>query len=230
MAPGLNSPTVVPPADFAEAAADCLARHIRRANDLRGSVSLGLSGGSTPEPVYVLLGQRSDVPWSSVSIYQVDERAVPPDHAQSNFAMIRRTLLEQVPGLAERTFRMRGEWVPVSEEAHRYSTMLPTRLDVVALGVGTDGHTASLFPHSAAVAELAHRVIEARAPDPPRVRLSLTRPVLARAHSLVSLVSGRAKAQAVRMALIEPGTVEECPARIARAGAWVLDTEAAALL
>lgn len=226
----MNNRVVVAAEDFVDRAVRCVAGAIIDAGRRGSPITVALSGGSTPEPVYSALAAYPGVPWPDVEIFQVDERAVRPEHHQSNYGMILRSLLSAVPGLATGSQRMRGERSNLEAEANRYSTLLPGRLDVVVLGIGTDGHTASLFPGQPAALELARRVVPAEAPDPPRRRLTLTRPVLERAGALVVLAAGAAKAEAVHRALEEPGPVVDCPARIARSGTWVLDAEAASLL
>lgn len=223
----MNPPIVSAAEDFAEVAADYLANAILRARVSNRPVTVALSGGSTPQPVYALLGRRTDLPWSAVHLFQVDERAVPPTDPQSNFGMIEKSLLAAVVGVGPTMWRMQAERNDLQKEAHRYSTLLPARLDLVVLGLGSDGHTASLFPGSDAVKERAHRVVPTRAPDPPHFRLTITRPVLERAGTLVTLVAGFEKSRAVRRALLETGPVEELPGRIAQAGVWVLDSGAA---
>lgn len=211
---------------FAETAADHLAQAIRtRASG--GLVSLALAGGSTPQRVYVALAAHSGVPWESVRIFFGDERAVAPDQPGSNYRMAHESLLSRVPIPGPQIFRMQADMEDREAAAVAYAATLPDRLDVLLLGVGSDGHTASLFPRSAAVRETTRTVVPALGPDPPRERLTITRPVIDGARHTIVLVTGAEKAAAVRAALQGPDDPEACPAQLARRGFWILDAAAA---
>lgn len=220
---------VVPNGAFADAAAGRLAQAIR-ARAAEGIVSVALAGGSTPRLVYVALAGRTDVPWKKVRVYFGDERAVPPDAAGSNYGMARESLLSRAPIPDAHVFRMHAEESDLETAAAAYDALLPDRLDVLILGVGADGHTASLFPASAAVRETTRRVVPALARDPPRGRLTITRPVIERARRTIVLATGGEKAAAVREALEGREDPEGCPAQLARDGLWILDVAAAARL
>src|SRR6266700_949803 len=154
-------------AALAEAAAG---RFVAAAGDAiasRGQFIVALSGGSTPRDTYLRLGTGalvSKVMWSRVQVLWGDERCVPPDHIESNYRMARETLLDRVPVPAANVHRIRGEDDPLSA-ADVYETTLRAlaRIDLVLLGLGEDGHTASLFPGSAAVHERTRLMIAARA-------------------------------------------------------------------
>ena len=212
---------------------------------------LVLSGGRGPRRMYELLaGDTGDrVPWAEVSVLWGDERCVPPDDERSNYRLAASAGLLARPLAA--VYRMPGELDP-EEGALAYEAqvrgLFPTvtvpRLDVVLLGLGADGHTASLFPGSPALLEWERLVIATEEQGGVR-RLTLTLPALAAARELLFLVTGEAKASAVRSALEEGGPeADRSPARLlmdlleggARAGrkppaiTWVLDEAAASLL
>jgi 6-phosphogluconolactonase len=190
-------------------------------------VSVALAGGSTPRRVYADLAAQPNVAWEKVRIFFGDERAVAPEHPDSNYRMARETLLSRVPIPDAQIFRMHAESPDRDAAAVAYAAVLPDRLDLLILGVGSDGHTASLFPGSLAVRETVRTVVPALGPDPPRARLTITRAVIARARQTVVLAAGKDKAAAVRRALKGLDDVEACPAQLARHGVWILDTGAA---
>lgn len=222
--------TVVDRPDFARTAAGRIARLLADAAAARGTATLALVGGTTPRPVYEALAARVDVPWQQVRVYFGDERAVPPDDPESNFGMARETLLAHVPIPATQIHRMHAEAADAEAAARAYEELLPDALDLVLLGIGEDGHTASLFPGAAAVTERVRRVLFVTGPKPPPRRLTITPQVIARARATLVLAAGAAKAEAVARALEGADDVIGCPAQLARAGYWVLDRAAAAKL
>lgn len=220
-------------AALARLAAEWLAGEVALACVLRGQCSLALAGGSTPQPVYEALAEaplRDTVPWDRLRVYFGDERAVPPDHPESNYRMVRAALLGRVPLPPASIHRMEAEASDLEGAADRYATLLPDTLDVLVLGVGSDGHTASLFPGSPALGEARRKVVPVAAPASPARRLTITPPVVARARRVVVLAAGPDKAKAVARALQAAGSVDETPARLARDGVWFLDRAAARLL
>lgn len=203
---------------------------MEQAWEKRGACHLALAGGTTPRPVYRALArspllQAAD--WSRVHVYFGDERCVPPADGDSNFGMARATLLDRVPVPPEQVHRMRGEDPDRRRAARAYEAALPERLDLLILGVGPDGHTASLFPGGAALSETTRLVLPADAPFEPRARLTVTPPVIETARRVLVLVRGASKAVAVRAALAPQGDVAETPARLARRGIWIVDAAAA---
>lgn len=217
---------VLPSATFVEDAAHLLARALR---DLgKGDLSLALSGGTTPGPIYAALAGCPGVPWERIRIFFADERAVPADDPASNYRLVRETLLERLPVPAAAVFRMEADRADLEEAAISYERLLPARLDVLVLGIGEDGHTASLFPGSPNLAEGSRRVTTARSPSPPTARLTITPPVLRSAGRILLIARSTAKAGAVQEALIGEAEPSSCPARLARGGTWVIDAEAAA--
>ncbi len=224
------SVTVMPAARWATAVADRLADRLAAPGGAR--VSVALAGGATPLPIYRLLTEspRAErVPWARLDLFLGDERLVPADDPESNGAQISAALgaCGRAPGL--RFHR------PIADDdgeaaAARYAASLPARLDLLLLGVGADGHTASLFPGSSALAEIERRVVAVVGPKPPPRRLTITPPVIASAREILVLVRGEDKATAVAMALAGPWAPARCPAQLARRGHWFVDEAAAARL
>jgi 6-phosphogluconolactonase len=201
---------------------------------------IALSGGSTPKRAYELAAQR-DVDWSAATLWFGDERCVPPDHPQSNYRMATEALLERLPdGRRPRVMRIEGE-LGDQAAAGAYETLVREelgnhpRLDFALLGLGPDGHTASLFPGKPAVEE--HRRLAAPVPeagmDPQVPRVTLTLPVFNSAREVVFLIAGADKAEAVMRAFGDPPD-ESAPSAHVRPGAGrlevVLDAAAAARL
>ena len=218
-------------AGLAGAAADWIAAAIAAAVAERGSCAIALSGGNTPRAVYARLARRAtDVPWERVWVYFGDERCVPPHHPDSNFSMADDMLLRHVPIPRAQIFRMAGERRDVDAAAREYAALLPEQLDVLLLGMGLDGHTASLFPGAETLAEHVRLVVPAESPEPPRERLTITPPVIEHARRTAVIVAGSDKAPVVERALegrYDPGAM---PVQLARCATWLLDRDAAALL
>ncbi len=223
---------VVDPAAFAIEAARRLIVEIRRVLDSRERCALALSGGSTPRPVYACLAAESagrDL-WGRVDVYFGDERCVPADDPASNYRMARQALLDRVPLDPARVHRMEGERADQDAAALAYEAILPGRLDLLVLGVGDDGHTASLFPGAASLLETGRRVLPVRGPTPPLDRLTITPPVILEARLTVGLAMGSRKADVLARVIDGPYVPSRTPAQLARAGLWIVDTAAAARL
>jgi 6-phosphogluconolactonase len=203
------------------------------------------SGGSTPKLLFELLanpGFQGRIRWSNLQLFQVDERCVPPDDPQSNYRMIRRSLLEAVP-LPEINFhRMKAELPDRDAAARAYSDDLERvlhpapgefpRFDLIFLGMGPDGHTASLFPGSAGLDEREKWVIPNFAPSLKSNRLTLTFPVLNAAEHVIFLVAGEDKAEILRQVLEGPAGKfpSQHVAPVNGRLSWFLDRSAAHLL
>ena len=213
-----------------EVAARRIAQVIEQAVAQRGRAGVALAGGTTPRAVYRRLAEMSDLPWENIEIYFGDERAVPPADPQSNYRMARESLLDAVPIPPAQIHRMPAERTDRETAAAEYAALLPPRLDLIVLGIGEDGHTASLFPGSAALHERTRKVLAVAGAKPPPGRLTVTPPVIAAAVDKIVLASGPGKTVAVAQALegrLEP---DQCPAQLARDGIWILDRAAAAAL
>jgi len=218
------------PSELARQAAEWLRLEVTRAIAERGSCALGLAGGRTPEPVYGELAAGSSIDWSKVSVFFGDERAVPPDHPDSNYFMVHLTLLSRVPIPAGNVHRMEAERADREAAAREYERSLPPRLDVLLLGMGPDGHTASLFPGSAALDERHRLVVPVLGARPPAERLTITPPVLEAARKLAVIATGEDKALVVARAIEGPFAPKAVPVQLARRGCWFLDQAAAARL
>jgi 6-phosphogluconolactonase len=229
------------------ALADTAARHVveaaRTAIDARGRFLLTLSGGSTPRALHQLLAApplADQVDWSDVHIFFGDERCVPPNDQRSNFHMAYETLLSRVSIPAQNVHRMRGE-VPPPQAAEEYEAELRSvfgdespRLDLVLLGMGDNGHTASLFPGLQAVHEQRRLVVAEYIPGVEMWRVTLTPATLNLAREDVFLVAGAGKASMLKQVLEGRHRPAELPAQVVRpvdgAVLWLVDSAAAAEL
>ncbi len=216
-------------AAVAMAAADHVARAAARASSARGAFHLALAGGTTPRAAYQALA-RLPVDWARLHVWFGDERAVGPDDADSNYRMARESLFEHVPIPQAQIHRMEGEAPDLDAAASRYAGDLPPSLDLILLGMGEDGHTASLFPGSSAVLETARAVVPVVGPKPPPRRLTLTRRALDAARELLVLVTGEGKADVLARALTGPEATTQLPVQLARDGLFLIDRAAARAL
>lgn len=216
---------------LAETGAKWITDAIREAVRERGHCALALTGGDTPRPVYERLARIPGVPWIKLSIFFTDERAVPPDHPDSNYRMAFESLLSHLPIPPSQIHRMQAESDDLNEAARAYESLLPEQLDVLVLGMGADGHTASLFPYAPALGESTRRVLPVRGGDPLVQRLTITPPAIEGARRVLVLVSGADKADIVARALQEgPDDIMELPVQLARERTWILDRAAASKL
>jgi 6-phosphogluconolactonase len=183
----------------------------------RGRFILALSGGETPRLTYGCLAHadmRDEMRWADTILLWSDERCVPPDDDGSNYRMAREALLDHVSIPADNILRIRGEGCPIAEDEryeralHRLLDAPPTagRIDLMLLGVGADGHTASLFPNSPALVERRRWVLPATGPAPYPRRITLTLPIVNASRNVIVLATGAQKAHIVR-ALLD-GSVE----------------------
>lgn len=215
------------------AAALWIAQAIREAVRERGHCAMALAGGTTPGPIYRELATpplAREVEWPLVEVYFGDERAVPPNHSDSNFHRVHEWLLAHVPIPETGVHRMAAERPNLEAAAVEYDHALPPRLDLLVLGLGPDGHIASLFPGSPALAERLRRVVPVSAPQPPQWRLTITPPVIGAARKVAVVAVGQKKAAVVARALTGELDPVQVPAQLARHGAWFLDPQAASAL
>jgi len=199
------NPAVVPgPAELAAAAARWTADHLSAAIAERGACYWALAGGETPRGCYERLAKppyREALPWRSVFIYWSDERQVPLDDPASNYAMAKAVLLDHVPIPADHVFPLVGDPTPALRRIPADDHGWP-RFDIIHLGMGEDGHTASLFPGSPALAETKALVAHVNnAPKPPPERLTLTLPVINAARAVLVMVQGASKKDALARVL-----------------------------
>jgi 6-phosphogluconolactonase len=217
-------------AELPTASAPRIAALIRSAVEERGICHVALAGGNTPRAVHAELATIPDIPWGAVRFYFGDERCVPPDHAESNYRMARESLFEPLGIPADHVLRMEAESENKEAAAAKYADALPPRLDLVMLGMGPDGHTASLFPGYPAVTDTRSCVVVGNSPKPPSFRLSLTPRTIRAARAVFVLVYGADKAPKVREALEGELDLDTVPVQVARGGTWFLDQASAAQL
>ncbi len=218
------------PDELVRASAEWLGKEIQSAIAARASCALALAGGRTPEPVYRALAASRDIDWSNVDLYFSDERAVPPEHPESNYGMVMRALVSRAPLRPERVHRMEAERADRDQAARDYERELASPLDVLVLGIGQDGHTASLFPGSDALDERRRLVLPVLGSKPPPERLTITPPVIESARKVAVIATGADKAAMVARGIEGPWTPRDVPAQLARRGHWFLDRAAAARL
>ena len=227
--------------EFEAAAVQDIVKVAQGAVRERGVCIMSLAGGETPRRIYRGLGtlpSHEQINWKRVHLVFGDERMVPPDDEQSNFGMVERELLSRVPIPAGNVHRIRGEINPAAA-AREYAAVLRSlfasttdRLDLVLLGAGDDGHTASLFPGTNAVDEVAEPVKDVFVPRLGVWRVTLTFPVINDARRVLFLCAGERKAEIVGRILSSPGPSADLPATMVRPHSgevtWMLDSAAAA--
>jgi 6-phosphogluconolactonase len=236
-------------AQLAAAAAAHFVAAANRAIEARSEFIVALSGGSTPRSVYTHLATEpwvASLDWSRVHILWGDERCVPPDHELSNYRMARETLLDYVPVREANVHRIRGEDYPAGA-AMAYERVLravlrtpvgpprdASRIDLMLLGLGHDGHTASLYPHSTSLHETARWVVADFVSAASMWRVTLTTIVINAAADIAFVVSGSAKAAILRKVLEGPRRPNELPAQLIEPSSgrirWFVDAPAAAEL
>lgn len=197
--------------DLAQAVAESLADRVSQVLQRQSHFSLALSGGRTPRFFYHLLATeyRQRIDWKRIHLFWCDERYVPHDHPASNFRMAREVLIDPLNLPPENVHPMPTAALSPSDAARQYEQQLRAFFgetpcfDFVLLGMGADGHTASLFPGTPALQERKHWVAVGEAPVEPRVRLTLTLPVLNAARAVHFLITGADKADTVRRILVE---------------------------
>jgi 6-phosphogluconolactonase len=214
----------------------------------RGRARIAISGGSTPKVTFGLLADPAQpwlkrMPWDKLDLYWVDERCVPPDHPDSNYRMTREAMLDRVPLTPGQVHRMEGELEP-EVAAARYESELRNsfrlegaetpRFDLIALGMGPDGHTASLFPHTAALSEMSRLAVANHVENKDAWRVTLTWPVINQGASVFFLIGGADKAPLLKEVMMGPRDPERLPSQLIRPSGGILtlllDKAAAALL
>jgi 6-phosphogluconolactonase len=234
--------------ELAGVAAEMFASTVAAAVKARGLARVAISGGGTPKVMFGLLADRSqpyfaEVPWEKLQLFWVDERCVPPTDAESNYRMTNEAMLAHVPLSSSQVFRMEGELDP-EVAASRYEAAIrnafklegaetPT-FDLVLLGMGDDGHTASLFPHTEALNEMSRIVVANHVPQKDTWRISLTWPVINRGREVAFLIEGEAKAQILADVLLGDYDPESKPSQLIRPASgrltMLLDVDAASKL
>ncbi len=232
--------------EVTKATAEYITAGLESAVAARGLARIAISGGATPKAVFELLADPSApylarLPWAATQWFWVDERCVPPEDEESNYGMTRKAMLDKIPLPASNIHRMEGELDP-EEAASRYESEIrnafklegaetPT-FDMVLLGLGPDGHTASLFPHTDGLDEMARIVMANHVPQKDTWRLTLTWPVITQGREVAFLIEGADKAEMVRTVFAGAYDPETYPAQLIRPASgkltMLMDAEAAA--
>ena len=234
--------------EWAQEAAALIHSLCERALETRGRVLMALSGGSTPQTLYRTLRNpewKQRFNWQRIHFLFGDERCVPPDHPESNFGMAEIELFQPLGIGSEQISRMKGDMPDPEDAARDYENILRSltrcpppvfpQIDLVLLGLGDDGHTASLFPGTPALDDRTHSVAVGQAPTGVRLRLTLTLGVINRASMVLFLVTGLRKASMVRT-VVKPQSAADRSLPAARVSPeagrliWMLDQSAAAQL
>ncbi|MBV9689961.1 MAG: 6-phosphogluconolactonase [Ktedonobacteraceae bacterium] len=225
-------------------AAQYITRIAQESITAHGNFMIALSGGSTPKKLYSLLGDepyRSQINWSLVDIFWSDERCVPADNEESNYHMAQQVLLSKIPIPSEQIHRMPADHDDGDAASLAYTldmqrafgTDVPS-FDLIQLGMGPEGHTASLFPHQAALHEQQRLVMPVIVPKPPPARLTFTPRILNAARHVLFLVTGREKADALQAVLEGSYQPDTYPAQLLKSAngevTWMLDEAAASKL
>lgn len=178
-------------------------------------ISIALSGGQSPQPVYKVLAKNKKIPWDKVELFMVDERYVPKNSSEANFKMLEETLLSKLPPI--KAFYDFNTNLPLEEAAKQYDEMLEKRkgklFDLVLLGMGSDGHTASLFPKSSALKEKIKLATISQSPDG-LGRLTLTYPALLNTERVMFLIQGEEKEKLVEALDLNSKKTSDFPAKM----------------
>jgi 6-phosphogluconolactonase len=233
------------PDEVALAAAELLTESIVSAVATRGLARVAISGGSTPKAMFALLADPAQkfltlIPWTSLQLFWVDERCVPPTDKDSNFRMTDEAMLSKVPLPEVNVHRMEGELDPTIAAARYESEIRNTfklegaetpTFDLILLGMGDDGHTASLFPHTEALDTMSHIVTANHVPQKDTWRITLTWPVINQGRTVVFVIAGKDKAEVLAKVLTGPYDPETLPSQLIRPSSkeltFLLDTAAA---
>jgi 6-phosphogluconolactonase len=229
------------PQELSREACSRVAKALAKIIAIKGGASLALSGGTTPRETYERLGSEPGIDWSKVDVFWIDERAVPPDSDRSNYYWAKVTLLDRAKVPADRVHRMPGEAPDLDAAAREYERVLRARveadaqgipsLDVAVMGIGDDGHTASLFPGLPTL-DIADRLVAAvPAHAGLEPRLTLTVPAIEHIKNVYYLVNGADKHPALERVWALQGDIHETPARVVRGCrgvvTWIVNQAAA---
>ena len=229
--------------EVAQEAATRIARALRSAVAKGSRATLALSGGNTPRDAYSALALEPAIDWTRVSVFWIDERAVAPTDDRSNFRWAKAALLDRVPLPSENVHRMRAEAPDLDGAARDYERLIRERVevdadglpafDVIVLGIGEDGHTASLFPGDPAVDIVDRFVVPVGGTKEREARLTVTPPVIEHARCVFILAVGPGKREPLERVWLARGDVHRTPARIVRgcrgAVTWIIDKLAGGL-
>lgn len=193
----------------------------------RGVCNIMLTGGNTAERLYSYWARSSALPIEKMCLLFGDERCVPPDHVDSNYALVMRTLFAKGVPSGCTIIRMEAENADRDAAARNYEEFLPREIDVLLLGMGADGHIASLFPNAAELRSTGRAVLPVTGPNLFHERLTITPQVIANAEAIFLLAMGEEKGRVLAEALKSPEDFMSLPVRLALGGTWLLDDAAA---
>ena len=234
--------------EIARRAADEVARIASKAAAARGAFTIALSGGSTPKVVYALLAEnaalRNSLPWNKMKVFFGDERHVGPGHADSNFQMASDAMLSKVPLQPKQIHRIKGEYPDAAQAAVEYEATIQRefglkdgefpRFDLVLLGMGSEGHTLSLFPGTKALRETQRIVARNWVGKLYTERITLTAPAANNAENIIFIIAGADKACALKAVLEGPHEPEQLPAQMIQPSngtlSWLVDQAAGSML
>nr|WP_319399438.1 6-phosphogluconolactonase [uncultured Carboxylicivirga sp.] len=222
-----------------EAIARYLAEYIKKELQQKEELYIALSGGSTPKAIFKLWSEEyaKEIDWSSIKFFWGDERCVPPTDIESNFGMTKEYLFDHVGTKGINIFRVKGE-LPAEEALQDYITTIQEnipiennhpRFDIMLLGMGDDGHTASIFPHQIKLWDEESICTLAQHPVSGQIRVSLTGNTINNAEKIFFLVTGTNKAEKVDEIINQKGNFEKYPASLVKTDrtTWILDKDAA---
>jgi 6-phosphogluconolactonase len=234
--------------EIARRAADDVVRIAREAAAARGVFTIALSGGSTPKVLYALLAEhpslRNSLPWDKMKVFFGDERHVGPGHADSNFQMASDAMLSKAPLRPEQIFRIKGEYPDTAQAAAEYEVTIQREFglkcgefpsfDLVLLGMGSEGHTLSLFPGTKALHETQRIVTSNWVGKLYTERVTLTAPAANNAANIIFMIAGADKACALKAVLEGPHEPDQLPAQMIqpsnRTLSWLVDQAAGSML
>lgn len=211
---------------WAALAADVIGQSIADVISRRGVCNVMLTGGNTAARLYRQWAATSSLPLVHMRLFFGDERCVPPDHKESNYALAMRTLLGRKQPAPGSIIRMEAERSDRDKAAQEYESLLPGKIDILLLGMGADGHIASLFPSSPALQLSLRTVLPVTGPAPPGGRLTITPRVIENAESVYLLATGVEKGKVLATARKSPEDYISLPVRLTLNGTWLLDDDA----
>ncbi len=221
------------PYDTAHAVAEIILAKAKANQKLSLPLNIAVSGGSTPKILFTILANdyAESIPWHFVRLFWVDERCVPPTNSESNFGMTYESLLKHLPIHDANIFRMQGENDP-EKEAERYRKILENELpqkndlpqfDIILLGMGDDGHTASIFPNQMELLQTSDTVSIGIHPVSEQKRITLTGKTINQATEVIFLITGKSKADVLRQIINRESTFDTFPAAFVRSNSGNAD-------
>jgi 6-phosphogluconolactonase len=211
---------------WAAFAADTIGQEIRSVLSRKNVCHVMLTGGKTAERLYRQWAKTAVLPLKNICFYFGDERCVPPDHPDSNYNMVMRTLFEGGMPSGCSIVRMEAENTDREEAVRKYEKLIPEEVDVLLLGMGADGHIASLFPNSSALLAEKRSVLPVTGLQPPHERLTITPTVITHARSVFLIATGKEKGEVLAEALKSPVDFLSLPVRLASGSTYLLDDKA----